>query len=74
MVPTGTMSMHTSDSGNAAREAHGRASLASTFGRHTFNLDTMRKRLPRPVFEAIQATCGGASRSTRAWPTWSPAR
>jgi glutamine synthetase len=29
---------------------------SSTFGAHTFGLETMRKRLPRPVFEAIQST------------------
>jgi glutamine synthetase len=32
------------------------SSASTTFGRHTFNLDAMQKRLPRPVFEAIQAT------------------
>ncbi|MFV1959243.1 MAG: glutamine synthetase III, partial [Planctomycetota bacterium] len=29
---------------------------SSNFGRHTFDLETMRRRLPRPVFEAIQKT------------------
>ena len=31
-------------------------SVADTFGSHTFNLEEMRKRLPRPIYEAIQAT------------------
>jgi glutamine synthetase len=34
----------------------GSAPLSSSFGRYTFNLETMKQRLPRPVFEAIQAT------------------
>ncbi len=29
---------------------------SATFGCYTFNLEQMRKRLPRPIFEAIQAT------------------
>jgi len=32
------------------------APASETFGCYTFNLDQMRKRLPRPIFEAIQAT------------------
>ena len=69
MVPTGGLRMHTrdtsggsdTDSGGEAskgsRAAAGRGALASsTFGCHTFSLETMRKRLPRPVYEAIHAT------------------
>ena len=32
------------------------ASVSQSFGRHTFSLEEMRKRLPRPIFEAISAT------------------
>lgn len=40
-----------------SKSAGGVPSPASaTFGCYTFNLDQMRKRLPRPIFEAIQAT------------------
>jgi glutamine synthetase len=30
--------------------------VSQSFGSHTFSLEEMRKRLPRPIFEAIQAT------------------
>ncbi|MGB3278669.1 MAG: glutamine synthetase III, partial [Pseudorhodobacter sp.] len=33
-----------------------KGSATDTFGSHTFNLDEMRNRLSRPIFEAIQAT------------------
>ncbi len=32
------------------------APASTTFGCHTFNLETMQRRLPRPVYEAIHAT------------------
>ena len=33
-------------------------SVSESFGCHTFTLEEMRKRLARPIFEAIQATIG----------------
>jgi glutamine synthetase len=49
--------MNTSDPSTPPRTAVGRSSPASAaYGSLTFSLETMRKRLPRPVFEAIQAT------------------
>jgi glutamine synthetase len=61
MVPTSIHRMHKHDvpatHSASGHETGGRGTLPSaTFGTHTFSLDTMRKRLPRPVFEAIQAT------------------
>ena len=35
---------------------HGSGPASSTFGSYTFNLETMQRRLPRPVYEAIYAT------------------
>ncbi|MCK5796901.1 MAG: glutamine synthetase III [Deltaproteobacteria bacterium] len=34
----------------------GGGSISKSFGAHTFNLEQMRRRLPRPTFEAIEAT------------------
>ena len=42
--------------GRAGVEKIGTAS--ESFGSHTFSLEEMRKRLARPIFEAIQATIG----------------
>jgi glutamine synthetase len=56
MASTSTIPM-THAAPPSSRETAGRTPPpSSTFGSHTFNLDAMRKRLPRPVFEAIQAT------------------
>jgi len=45
------------ESSQGSRAGLGRGALGSaTFGSHTFSLETMRKRLPRPVYEAIHAT------------------
>ncbi len=54
-MPETTMSRPaTPPSALPAPESSGPAS--SRFGRHTFDLATMKRRLPRPVFEALQAT------------------
>jgi glutamine synthetase len=46
---------HTHASGGDAAPRGGTPASA-TFGLHTFGLEAMQKRLPRPIFEAIQAT------------------
>ncbi len=44
------------DSNNARAHAGRAAPASSTFGCLTFSLETMRRRLPRPAYDAIQAT------------------
>ena len=42
--------------GYPAVDAERRENTKPAFGAHTFSLDEMQRRLPRPIFEAIQAT------------------
>ena len=37
--------------------------VSETFGCNTFSLTEMQKRLPRPIYEAIQATIASRDRS-----------